>query len=60
MLVMSVHPSESTWNVEFLLWGLQPTDEKVWAVEKAPTPSNVSQLCSFIGLVNNYCNFYLI
>ena len=37
--------------------GLQPTDEKVRAIEKAPTPSNVSQLRSFNGLVNYYCKF---
>ena len=40
--------------------GLQPTDEKVRAIEKAPTPSDVSQLRSFVGLVNYYCKFYLI
>ena len=37
--------------------GLQSTDEKVQAFEKAPTPSNVSQLHSCIGLVNYYCKF---
>ena len=31
--------------------------KKVQAIEKAPTPSNVSQLHSFIGLVNYYCKF---
>lgn len=37
--------------------GLQPTDEKVRAIKEAPSPSNVSQLRSFIGLVNYYCKF---
>ena len=30
--------------------GLQPTDAKFRATKDAPLPSNVSQLCSFIGL----------
>ena len=32
--------------------GLQPTEEKVQAIKEAPPPSSVSQLHSFIGLVN--------
>ena len=32
--------------------GLQSTDEKVQAIEKAPTPRNVSQLHLCNGLVN--------
>ena len=34
--------------------GLQPTGEKVRAVNEAPPPNNVSQLRSFLGLVNYY------
>ena len=37
--------------------GLQPTEEKVRAIKEAPPPSNVSQLRSFIGLVNYYGKF---
>ena len=34
--------------------GIQPTEEKVNAIREAPTPQDVSQLKSFIGLVNYY------
>ena len=37
--------------------GLQPTDEKVKALKEAPAPSNVSQLKSFLGLLNYYGKF---
>ena len=37
--------------------GLQPTDEKVRALRKAPVPGNVSQLKSFLGLLNYYHKF---
>ena len=37
--------------------GLQPTDFKVQAIKNAPAPTNVSQLKSFLGLVNYYCKF---
>ena len=39
--------------------GLQPTDEKVWAILKAPAPVNVSQLKSYLGMLNYYGKFYL-
>ena len=32
--------------------GLQPTDEKVKAITAAPTPNNVSQLKSYLGMIN--------
>ena len=32
--------------------GLQPTDEKVWAILKAPAPTNMSQLKSFQGMLH--------
>ena len=34
--------------------GLHKTQEKIEAVISAPRPENVSQLCSFLGLVNYY------
>lgn len=37
--------------------GLQPTDDKSQAIRDAPTPTNVSQLKSFLGLVNYYGKF---
>ena len=37
--------------------GLQPTSEKVKAVQESPAPKDVSQLKSFIGLVNYYGKF---
>ena len=37
--------------------GIQPTEEKVKAVQNAPSPRDVSQLKSFIGLVNYYGKF---
>ena len=37
--------------------GLQPTDFKVQLIKNAPVPMDVSQLKSFLGLVNYYCKF---
>ena len=37
--------------------GLHPTDTKVKEVQKAPAPSNVSELKSFLGLLNYYNKF---
>ena len=37
--------------------GLQPTDAKITAVKNAPVPKNVSQLKSFLGLINYYGTF---
>ena len=37
--------------------GLQPTDEKIRAIKEAPAPKDVSQLKSFLGLVNYYGKF---
>ena len=35
--------------------GLQPTDEKIRAINNAPALTNISQLKSFLGLINYYC-----
>ena len=37
--------------------GIQPSSDKVRAVQEAPTPQDVSQLKSFLGLVNYYGKF---
>ena len=37
--------------------GLQPTSEKVQAIHEAPAPKDVTQLKSFLGLLNYYCKF---
>ena len=37
--------------------GLQPTQEKVRAIVEAPSPRNVSQLKSFLGMLNYYGKF---
>ena len=37
--------------------GRHPMDEEIRAIKEAPTPKNVSELCSFLGLVNYYSKF---
>ena len=37
--------------------GLQPADDKVKAISQAPSPINISQLKSFLGLVSYYSKF---
>ena len=37
--------------------GLHPTDDKIAALKQAPTPKNVTQLRSFLGLINYYSKF---
>ena len=62
---MKLNSSKSAFmlgEVEYLvhkitLQGLQPTDEKVRAILKAPAPTNVSQLKSFLGMLNYYGKF---
>lgn len=37
--------------------GLRPTSDKLEAIRKAPTPSNVTELKAFLGLLNFYSRF---
>ena len=37
--------------------GLHPTEEKVKAIVKAPSPANITQLRAFLGLLNFYRRF---
>ena len=37
--------------------GLVPTADKVKAIQDAPRPSNLTEVKSFVGLVNYYCTF---
>ena len=37
--------------------GLHPTEEKVRAIEEARTPQNVTELRSFLGIINYYSRF---
>ena len=37
--------------------GLHPTSEKIRAIREAPTPRNVEELRSFLGLINYYSKF---
>ena len=37
--------------------GIRPTEEKVKAIKEAPAPPNVTQLRSFLGLINYYNKF---
>ena len=37
--------------------GVRPTEEKVRAVREAPIPNNISQLRSFLGIINYYHKF---
>ena len=37
--------------------GIQPTEEKIRAIVKAPAPNNVTQLKAFLGMLNYYGKF---
>ncbi len=49
-------------SVEFLCYrvdgeGQHPTDEKMAAISEAPSPKNLAELRSFLGLLNYYGHF---
>ena len=37
--------------------GIHPTAAKVDAIKQAPAPNNMTQLRSFLGMLNYYCKF---
>ena len=47
----------NTWNTKSPRADLHPTKEKVRAIVEAPAQQNVSQLKSFLGMLNYYCKF---
>ena len=38
--------------------GMHPMEDKVKAIKEAPSPTNATQLRSFLGLVNYYNKFF--
>ena len=50
-------PSVIYFGLHFSEKGLQPTDEKVQAIKEAPTPRNVTELLSFLGMLAALTNF---
>ena len=50
-------PSVENLGFKISAEGLQPTAEKIKAVQDAPPPKDISQLKSFLGLVNYYGKF---
>ena len=49
-------------SIEFLGYGIDgegrhPTDEKIAVISKAPSPKNVAELRSYLGLLNYYGHF---
>ena len=50
-------PSVIYFGLRFSERGIQPTDEKVKAIRDAPTPRNVTELRSFLGMLAALSNF---
>ena len=50
-------PSVIYFGLRFSARGIQPTDEKVKAIRDAPTPCNVTELRSFLGMLAALSNF---
>ena len=50
-------PSVIYFGLRFLERGTQPTDEKVNAIRDEPTPRNVTELCSYLGMLAAISNF---
>ena len=63
---LTLNPSKCKFGMEKLVFmghilsknGIEPTDDKVKAVNKAKRPENVNEIRSFLGLVN-YCGRYI-
>ena len=50
-------PSVIYFSLRFSARGIQPTDEKVKAIREAPTPRKVTELRSFLGMLEALSNF---
>ena len=50
-------PSVIYFGLRFSERGVQPTDEKVKAIRDAPTPRNVTEISSFLGMLAALSNF---
>ena len=50
-------PSVIYFGLRFSERGIQPTDEKVKAIQDVPTPRNVTELRSFLGMLAALSNF---
>ena len=50
-------PSVIYFGLRFSARGIQPTDEKVKTIRDAPTPCNVTELRSFLGMLPALSNF---
>ena len=37
--------------------GMQTDPKKVEAIQKWPIPTNITEVCSFLGFTNYYCRF---
>ena len=62
---LRVHPTKCSFGVEKVQYlgytidssGLKPTEEKLEAIFKAPEPQDLTQLRSYLGMLNFYCKF---
>ncbi len=52
---MLLHAAECAVRID--AEGLHATDDKLDAIVKAPTPKNITELGSFLGLINYYGRF---
>ena len=50
-------PAVIYFGLRFSERGIQPTDEKVKAIRDAPSPPNVTELRSFLGMLAALSNF---